>query len=150
MNWNLEKQRLLAKDRLDDVSSGQREKLVRAMKDIPVARMIDAVNYIDKNLLPAVKKKSGGESADYKFFTEVVDYLLWCIVIVDRYESLEARWYGQRLEVKILREHLELMERELAKYNGLEDLYLASSMDIYAERVKRAAEDRLKKENKLT
>jgi len=144
MNWNLEKLRLQAKDTLKDVSNGQLSKLARAMKDVPVARMIDAVNYIDKNLLPAIKRKSGDKSADHEFFTNVIDYLLWAIAIVDRYETLESRWAGQRLEIQVLREQLEIMEKELSKYVAIEDLMYTSSMDIYAERVKRAAEDRLK------
>lgn len=145
MNWNLEKQRLLAKDTLKDVSNGQLSKLARGMRDVPVSRMIDAVNYIDKNLLPAIKKKSGDQSADYKLFVEVIDHLLWAVVIVDRYDHLEGLWRGQRLEITVLREIMATMERELAKYNALEDLSLSSALDLYAERIKAAAEDRLKK-----
>jgi hypothetical protein len=144
MNWNLEKLRLQAADTLKDVSNGQLSKLARGMKDVPVARMIDAVNYIDKNLLPAIKKKSGDKSADFEFFTNVIDHLLWAIAIADRYDSLEAKWAGQRLEIQILREHVERLEKELGKYTTLEDLILTASLDVYAERVKKAAEDRLK------
>jgi hypothetical protein len=145
MDWNLEKLRLLAKDQLNDISSGKREKLVRAMSDVPVAKMIDAVNFIDKNLLPAVKKKSGDKSADYEFFTNVIDYLLWCIVIVDRYETLEGRWISQKLEIHLLREQCEYLQRELSRYVAMEDLMMSGTMDVYAERVKNAATDRLKK-----
>lgn len=144
MNWSLEKLRLQAADRLKDVSNGELSKLSRGMKDVPVARIIDAVNYIDKNLLPAIKKKSGEKSADFELFTQVVGYLLWCIAIVDRYEALERRWVQQRLEIQLLREQLELMQRELSKYVALEDLMMTSALDLYAERVKKAAEDRLK------
>ena len=144
MNWNLEKFRLQAADTLKDVSNGELSKLSRGMKDVPVARMIDAVNYIDKNLLPAIKKKSGDKSADFEFFTQVIDYLLWAITIVDRYETMERRWIQKRLEVQLLKEQLELMEKELAKYVAVEDLMLSTTLDVYAERVKKAAEDRLK------
>jgi hypothetical protein len=144
VNWNLEKFRLLAKDSLDDLTNGKRDKMVKAMRDVPVAKMIDAVNFIDKNLLPAVKRKSGDKSADYEFFTNVIDYLLWAIVIVDRYETLEGRWIHQKIEIQLLREELEYMERELSRYVAAEDLMMSGAMDIYAERAKNAAADRLK------
>jgi hypothetical protein len=143
MNWNLEKVRLLAKDSLDDLTNGKREKLVRGMKEVPVSRMIDAVNYIDKNLLPAIKKKSGEKSADYEFFKEVIDHLLWAVVIVDRYEALEGRWVHQKLEIQLLREYTEMYEKELQKYTTVEDLLLSSTLDLYADRVKQQAADRL-------
>jgi hypothetical protein len=149
MNWKLEKIRLLAESSLKDLTSGERDKMVKGMKDVPVARMIDAVNFLDKNILPAIKKKSGDQSADYKFFTEVIDYLIWAIVLVDRYETLEQRWIGQKLEIHLLRDHLKILEKELSKYIALEDLMLTSSLDLYAERVKAAALDRLKKETKI-
>jgi hypothetical protein len=144
MNWNLEKMRLLAADSLKDLSRGERDKLVKGMREVPVAKMIDAVNFIDKNLLPAVKKKSGDKSADFEFFTNVIDYLLWAIVIVDRYETLEMKWTGQKLEIQVLREYLQIYEKEIGKYTALEDLMLSSSLDLYAKRIKDAAADRLK------
>ena len=144
MNWNLEKMRLLAADSLKDLSNGDRDKLVKGMREVPVAKMIDAVNFIDKNLLPAVKKKSGDKSADFEFFTNVIDYLLWAIVIVDRYETLEMKWTGQKLEIQVLREYLQIYEKEIGKYTALEDLMWSSSLDLYAKRIKDTAADRLK------
>lgn len=144
MNWNLEKLRLLSADSLKDLSNGERDKLVKGMREVPVSKIIDAVNFIDRNLLPAVKRKGGDKSADYTFFTEVIDYLLWAIVLVDRYEVLESKWIGQKLEIRLLREQLELMERELAKYNALEDLMLSSSLNLHADRIKQRVEDLLK------
>ena len=144
MNWNLEKMRLMAEDSLKDLTNGQRDKMVKGMHEVPVAKIIDAVNFIDKNLLPAVKKKSGDKSIDYEFFTNVIDYLLWAVVIVDRYDHLEGHWHGQRLEISILREQLERYERELTKYVTIEDLMFTATMDVYAQRVKDAAADRLK------
>jgi hypothetical protein len=144
MNWNLEKIRLLEADSLKDLASGERDKMVKGMKDVPVAKIIDAVNFIDKNLLPAVKKKSGDKSSDYEFLKNNIDYLLWAIVIHDRYDALEMRWIRQRMEIQVLREQMEILERELSKYVAMEDLLMSSTMDVYAERVKSAATDRLK------
>src|ERR1700721_175806 len=128
MNWDLEKHRLLAADALKDISEGDRQKMVKGMKDVPVAKMMDAVNFIDKNLLPAVKKKSGDKSADYEFFKGVIDYLLWAIVLVDRYDTLEARWVRQRMQIRLLEEQLDLVEKELLKNTTLEVLFFSSSL----------------------
>lgn len=128
---------LLYKASLDKVASGERdEKMTAGMRDVPVAKMIHAVNYIDKNLLPAIKKKSGEKSADYEFFKEVIDYLLWAIVIVDRYDHLEGVWIRQKIEKKLLQELNEYYEKELMKYVTMEDLLLGGALDAYAKGVK--------------
>jgi len=130
---------LLLRQSLEDVAKSVRDKKIgRGVNDIPVKKIIDAVDYIEKNLLPAVKKKGGEASADYEFFSSLIKYLLYAIVVTDRYDYL--------VEGQIQREHMELMERELRKYNALEDLYLTDALDLYAQRIKDAAQDRLDKE----
>jgi hypothetical protein len=136
---------LLYKDSLDKVVAGDRQrKYTAGMKEVPVKRMIDAVDYIDKNMLPAVKKKKGEGSADYEFFKSVCDFLLWAVVVVDRYEQLESRWVRQKVEIQLLRELVETYEKELSKYTTMEDLLFSSSLDIYARRAKDRAADLLK------
>ena len=110
--------------------------------------MIDQVNYLDKELLPAIKKKSGDKSADYEFFEAVVKSLLHAIVVVDRWETLQRRWVHQLIELKLCKEHLAIMERELQKYHAMEDLYLTEGFRVYADRVKEHAEDLLKAKTK--
>jgi hypothetical protein len=136
---------LLGEASLRDLTEGGSGKILKGVRDMPVKKMIDAANYIDKELLPAVKKKSGDKSADYEFFSNVFKYLLYGITLVDRYEQLESRWVSQKVEMIVLRDHLELMTRELGKYNALEDLYMTDALDIYAKRVKDAADARLNK-----
>lgn len=145
MNLEQIKAALLADASLKDITEGGTGNILKGMRDIPVKKIIDAAHYIDKELLPAVKKKSGDKSADYEFFSNVFKYLLYAITIIDRYEQLESRWVSQKVEMIVLREHLELMTRELGKYNALEDLYMTDALDIYAKRVKDAADARLNK-----
>ena len=144
MNLEQIKADLYAKLQLEDIAAGKKDrKLLTGMRDMPVKKMIDAANYIDKELLPAVKKKSGDKSADYEFFRNVFDYLMYAIIIIDRYEALEMRWVSKRVENEVLRDHLAIMTRELEKYNALEDLYFTDALNLYAERIKLNADARL-------
>jgi hypothetical protein len=143
------KAELLHKAMVDGlIHDGVGKKITPSMEDIPVKRMIDQVNYIDKELLPAIKKKSGDQSADYEFFTGVLKSLLHSIIVLDRWELLNRRWVHQLIELKLCKEHLALLERELQKYDAMEDIYLIDGLNMYAERIKKHAEDLLKGKTK--
>jgi hypothetical protein len=149
MNFEQIKADLLHKATIDGlVKEGADKRITPSMDDIPVKRMIDQVNYIDKELLPAIKKKSGDKSADYEFFSSVIKSLLHSIVVVDRWETLNRRWIHQLIELKLCREHLLILETELRKYHAMEDIYLVDGLRLYAERIKKHADDLLKGETK--
>jgi hypothetical protein len=149
MNFEQIKADLLHKATIDGlVKDGVGEKVTPSMDDIPVKRMIDQVNYIDKELLPAIKKKSGAASADYEFFSGVIKSLLHAIVTVDRWESLERRYVNQLIQLNLCKEHLVILEVELRKYQAMEDLYLRPGFNIYHDRVVKRAEALLKGETK--
>jgi hypothetical protein len=133
---------ILYKDSLDAVAKGERDKKATdGVRDVPVRKMMDAIQYIDKNLLPAVKKKSGDKSADYEFFVEVRDMLIWGIMICDRYDALEGRLVRKRIEAALYKEWMELYEKELTKYTTLEDLFLTGALDIYAQGIKNRVDE---------
>jgi hypothetical protein len=133
---------------LEDISEGGRDRrLIEGMRDVPVKKILDAIDYIDKNLLPAVKKKGGDKSADFLFFSSIVDYLLWAVTIADRYDALESRWVRQKLEIQLLKDWNAFYEGELQKYTTLEDLLLTDALDRYADAIKKRSED-LKKRYK--
>jgi hypothetical protein len=133
---------ILYKDSLDAIGKGERDKkATNGVRDVPVRKMMDAIQYIDKNLLPAVKKKSGDKSADYEFFTEVRDMLIWAILICDRYDALEGRWVRKRIEAALYKEWNELYEKELMKYTTLEDLFLTDALNVYAKGIKNRVDE---------
>lgn len=113
------------------------------LEEIPTVKIMEQVQYIEKNLLPAIKKKSGDKSADYVFFKEIVKSLLWAIVLIDRFDMLDRRVGHILLENAILREHLELYQKELAKFHAVEDIYLTDGKDIYIRGVAQRVKDRL-------
>jgi hypothetical protein len=133
---------LLYKDSLDAIAKGERHKRTTdGMNSVPVKKILDAVQYIDKNLLPAVKKKGGEKGADYEFFVGVRDMLIWSIIICDRYDALENKWVRKRIEAALYKEWMELYEKELTKYTTLEDLCLTDALNIYAQGIKNRVEE---------
>ena len=113
------------------------------MEDIPLRKFYDQAQYIEKTLLPAIEKKSGNTSADYKFFCDVYRSLLYSVMIVDRYNSLLLKMQQSRQMTHFLQGRVDLYERELLKYTTMEDIYLSDGMDKIAADVKRRVEDLL-------
>lgn len=137
------KQEILAKMALDLVTEEGRVEADRQkgmFEDLPVNKIMKAVQYFEHNLLPAVKKKSGESSPDFVFFEEVAKLLLHSILINDRYREMERRYVSARIDRELLRERLALVEREMDKYATMEDLWLTESLDHVARGVRRRAE----------
>jgi hypothetical protein len=126
---------------LDEVKSAGEVKQVRGRLDqFPTKRMVDAVNYLDKNILPAIKKKSGEQSPDYVFFSSVVEMLLWAVLVKDRFDRLETRWVNEKVMGELMRENLVTLQRELDKYTTIEDVWLTEGLDHYMKGVQAHAE----------
>jgi|SRR5580698_2566368 hypothetical protein len=121
---------LLLKASLDDVGKNKELQTIRQRLDeLPANKMINAVNYLDSNILPAIKKRAGDASADYKFFQEVCDLLLWALIVHDRYKTLERRYVDKTVDAELLRERVTLYEEELNKYTTMEDLWLTEGLE---------------------
>ena len=109
------------------------EKLAKGLRDIPVKQMFDQLQYIEKELLPAVKRKN--READVQFFEGVCRSLAYAIILCDRYEHLHLKFLNSRVDIALLRDHLSVSERELERYTTMEDLILSDSMNKYAEAI---------------
>jgi hypothetical protein len=110
-----------------EVSEGGNLKF--AMSDIPVRKFYDQALYIEEILLPAIVKKSGIESQDYRFFRDVYKSLLYAIMIVDRGDKLLRERQRLNMFMKIYQSENELLQKELMKYTTMEDLYMTDAMD---------------------
>jgi hypothetical protein len=143
------KRALLERHQLDVISNPEKtrdkdQRLIKAMRDIPVSKFIEQVLYLQNELLPAVEKKKGKTSAEWIFFDGVQRSLLWAITCVDRYEYLAYQFTGQKITIQLQSENLGLLERELSKFQALEDIFLTDALDRYAEGVKAKASAMLK------
>ena len=139
---------LLLKESLREKTAEEKERdkhIAKNLRDIPVRKMMDNVLYIRNNLLPAIKKKSGDKSADYIVFSEIMDSILFAIILADRFGSLERINTWSKIRYQLLEQNVVLYEQELQKYTTLEEIFLTDGMNKYAEGVKRRAEALLKR-----
>jgi hypothetical protein len=135
----LEKHRLWAIANPEE-HAAETKRLAKGLEDIPEKQMFDQLQYITGELLPAVKKK--GKASDVEFFESLARSLAYAAIIIERYDYLYGRFINSRIDVALLRDRLEMMEKELQRYTTMEDLYLSDFVDKYAA----AVSERIKKD----
>jgi hypothetical protein len=145
---------LLLKAQLEELSMTTDERDAKkigasGVENIPVKKMIDQALHIKENMLPRIEKKSGKDHADYIFFASVHRNLLYAIVLVDRYDTLQARFTREKVGRMLAVENVALLEAELEKYCTLENFFLSSGLDHVAKGIKTRAEGLLKRENTM-
>lgn len=113
------------------------------LEDIPVRKFYDQSQYIDNVLLPAIERRDGKESTNYKFFTDVYRSLLYAVMIMDRDRTLVLKMQQINQINQFLQERTDLAERELSKYTTMEDLYATGAMDHIAAGVVQRVNDLL-------
>jgi hypothetical protein len=100
----------------------------KVMDKLPAQQMVNAIQYLERQILPSVKKRSGESSPDYKFFSEVIELLEWSALIYDRCGTLRTMHASIKIENALLLERLKLYENELNKYTTIEDIYITDSL----------------------
>lgn len=132
---------LIDKAKSENLSAGGKF----SIQDVPMKKFYEHAQYIENVLLPAIERKSGKESQEYKLFTSVSRSLLYAVMIVDRDRALSLK-LQQIVQInKILQVRVDIAERELLKYTTIEDLYLTEAMDHIATGVRNRVEDLLNK-----
>lgn len=115
------------------------------LHEIPARRFMDQAQYIENEMLPAVEKKMGKDSVQYKYFREIFDSLLYSIMVKDRENNLLNKLTQLQQQNLILTNRLAFCEQELLKYATMEDLYLTEAHFHIAAGVKQRAADLLTK-----
>jgi hypothetical protein len=100
----------------------------KVMDKLPAQQMVNAIQYLERQILPSVKKRSGESSPDYKFFSELIELLEWSALIYDRCKRLQTMYANLQLENTLLRERVVVYEKALNEYTTVEDLWLMDSM----------------------
>lgn len=144
------KQQILEKHQLQEImdsgrSKKQDDRLLKALRDVPVKKFLEQIQYLESEMLPRIEKRGSKTSPDYIFFESVVKSLMWAIVVCDRYDFLNTKWLNAKIDVQLQRERIFLLEQELSKYQTLEDLFLTEGLDRYAEGVKTRIQSALDK-----
>jgi hypothetical protein len=127
-----------------DAVDANRKALAR-IQGLPTARILSISQYLQEQIIPAVKKRSGDQSKELELFTEIVDLLSWSILSDERADYFSRQLGMAKLEREVLLDRLRLAEAELLKYQTLEDLYTTDFLDHYAEGVRKRMADIKKK-----
>jgi hypothetical protein len=109
-----------ARDKLCDAA-------METLKRMPSHRIASCLQYLEKNLMPAVERKGGTNAPDLAVFKETANLLKWALLLYDRLEMQTRVNTHLQLDLTILRERLLLAESELMKYQTMEDLLLTDS-----------------------
>lgn len=120
---------------------------MEVLKKMPGHRIHACIQYLEKNLIPAVERKSGASSPDLAVFRECAELLRWGAIMYDRLDLQVRNNALLRLEKQILIERVLLTEQELSKYQTVEDLHLTGSFDHIEKGVRARIESDLKGKN---
>jgi hypothetical protein len=137
---------LQKKDMIREVSEGGNLKF--AMSDIPVRKFYDQALYLEEIVLPAIAKKSGVDSQDYKFYRELYKSLLYAVMIVDRGDKLLRERQRLNMFINLYKSENETLQKELMKYTTMEDMYMTEAMDKISSSVAERVENILNNKNK--
>jgi len=131
---------------LRDVRNDREEQRLR-LSEIPVQKMYEQAMYIDATLLPAVERKSGKDSADYRFFEDVYRSLLYAIIILDEHEYISRKGREERQLRKFYASQVDLLEKELTKYTTINDVFASEAIDHIAYGVAQRARELINQKN---
>jgi hypothetical protein len=115
----------------------------KVIDKLPAQQFINAIQYLEKQVLPGIKKKSGESSPDYKFFMEIIDLLQWGVLVYERCKRVQQMYGTLNLENTLLRERVAVYERELNKYSALEDIFLVDSLEHIEKGIMHRLESKL-------
>lgn len=121
------------------------DKLVEGLRNVPQRQLLEKAQYLENVILPKVEQSTGTESENYKFYRGLQDAILWCLLIMDRYDFLQRKFAEVNMQNKWLQEEVKRYENELLKYTTMEDLLYTDAMDQYKKAVMTRAENLLQK-----
>lgn len=107
------------------------QKLHEGLKVIPEAKMLELVQAIHYQYLPKVKAARGESHADTKFFAEIRDAIVWSLMIMEKWHDLNLNYSNQKMLLEFYQNRCRLLEKELDKYNALEDMEIKGALEDY-------------------
>jgi hypothetical protein len=123
------------------------QKLHEGLKVIPESQMLKVVQVLHHQYLPKVVAARGESHSDTLFFQEIRDCLLWALLVMEKYNDLNLNYSNQRLLLDFYQNRCRLIEKELDKYNALEDLEVQNALDDYRSVILERAKNMLNANN---
>jgi hypothetical protein len=116
------------------------EKLDQAFKTMPTNQIINCTLAIHNTILPKVVESRGANHPDTKLFEEVRDCLMYALHAVEKAQELGVNFYNLRILNDTLFQRCRLLEKQLDKFQALEEMEIQSTLDDYRQ----IARERLK------
>ena len=95
-------------------------KMVDGLKKVEVSTMIDQAQQLEAQIIPAIIKKHGSESPEFRFWKSVLDTIIFCMYLVDGYDIQTKRLIRTQHMLAYYQNHNEEMQQELNTYTTLE------------------------------
>ena len=134
------KERLMSNANLRNLiyeSLDNQAKLVDGLKKVEVATMIDQAQQLDTQIIPAIIRKHGDQSAEAKFWKGVLDTVIWAMYLVDHSDSLNRQLIRTQHMLGYYQNFGREMQEELNYYTTLERF-------ITEDQLKKAIQDEIK------
>jgi hypothetical protein len=117
------KERLMSNANLRNLiyeSLDNQAKLVDGLKKVEVATMIDQAQQLDTQIIPAIIRKHGDQSAEAKFWKGVLDTVIWAMYLVDHSDSLNRQLIRTQHMLGYYQNYNRELQQELNYYTTLE------------------------------
>jgi hypothetical protein len=111
-------------------SMGTTMQLIDGLKQMPISKMHEQIQYLQSHVLPQALQKLGESSETYQFYKALVDSLVWAIKLQSSFEHLSAKYSREKYFGTIMMQSRDALEAELLKYTTLDKLYLNMAIDV--------------------
>ena len=113
------------------------------MNVVPGNEMLTSAQWLQNVLLPTIEKQKGKEDETYKEFRKIMDSLLWAVYTLNKHERVQLQLLNSQFTETMYREKCLLLEKELQRYEVVEELMQLDLMKKYQEKILSTASDLL-------
>lgn len=122
-------------------------KLVQGLKNVPINQMLQQVQYLQTQMLPKAEKAYGRDNDNYRFYSSIVDTLVWAMFILDRYEHMALQYNNNKLLIEFYQQRCTGLEQQLQKYTTTEDLLLNDGLSHFSQSIGKRLQDLINSKN---
>jgi hypothetical protein len=108
------------------------ERMRKARTALPEAILEKTMQQIH-SMLPDAEKKYGANHPTYLFYVDLLLICAWCARYKGMIGQANQVISNQKLEIEILRRQLQLAEKELNRFETVDDLLLTGTLDHYLQ-----------------
>jgi hypothetical protein len=95
-------------------------KHVDGLKKVEMATMVDQAQQLDSQIIPAIIKKHGENSAEFRFWKGVLDTVIWAMYLVDHSDTLNRRLIRTQHMLGYYQNYSRELNEDLNYYTTLE------------------------------